>query len=153
MCTPFYVDAVNFLNPLVTRHKIASGWLKNPSIFRAACETGKQVIASLGMMDDGLPFRYRHIPNVSYLHCVSLYPCPDKKAHLNGIRRKWVSGYSDHTDGIVACVASSVMGAKIIEKHLTLDRHAEGPDHACSAEPDEFSEMVRQIRRLEKILQ
>jgi N-acetylneuraminate synthase/N,N'-diacetyllegionaminate synthase len=144
MCTPFYLEAVNFLNPLVKRHKIASGWMKNPEIFNAAVATGKPVIASMGGTKDCYP------DNASLLYCVSLYPCPDNKAELWKVRL--YDGYSDHTVGTLACVAAVALGAKIIEKHITFDKTAEGPDHACSAEPEEFAEMVKQIRRLEVML-
>lgn len=148
LCTPFYLDAVRRLDPLVKRHKIASGWMRNRAIFDAAVATGKPVIASTGM--ESADCEWPDIPNVSLLHCVSLYPCPDEKADLQRVRRS--AGYSDHTVGILACVAAAALGAKIIEKHITFDKTAEGPDHACSAEPEEFAEMVRQIRRVERML-
>ena len=146
-CTPFYPEAVAFLDPLVKRHKIASGWMKDRTIFNAAVATGKQVIASMGMADER---GFRPPKNVDLLHCVSLYPCPDDKACLNEVNFR--DGYSDHTVGTLACVAAVAMGAQIIEKHITFDKTAEGPDHACSAEPDEFADMVKQIRRLEVML-
>lgn len=150
MCTPFYLEAVAFLDPLVKRHKIASGWMKDRAIFDAAVATGKEVIASMGMVSDGEAMSIPKPTNVLCLHCVSLYPCPDDKADLYKVR--WYDGYSDHTVGTLACVAAVAMGAKIIEKHITFDKTAEGPDHACSAEPEEFADMVRQIRRLEVML-
>ena len=149
MCTPFYLEAVAFLDPLVKRHKIASGWMRDRTIFNAAVATGKPVIASMGMTGPVDWTRARH-DNISYLHCVSLYPCPDDKAHLAEVAL--CDGYSDHTVGTLACVAAAAMGAQIIEKHITFDKTAPGPDHACSAEPDEFADMVRQIRRLEVML-
>lgn len=148
MVTPFYLEAVAFLDPLVKRHKIASGWMRSRAIFDAAVATGKPVIASTGM--ESADCEWPEIPNVSLLHCVSLYPCPDDKANLQRVRRS--AGYSDHTVGTLACVAAVALGAKIIEKHITFDKTAEGPDHACSAEPEEFAEMVRLIRRVERML-
>ena len=149
MCTPFYLEAVAFLDPLVKRHKIASGWMRDRTIFYAAVATGKPVIASMGMtVPEDWPMDLHE--NISLLHCVSLYPCPDDKAHLGEVAL-W-DGYSDHTVGTLACVAAAAMGAQIIEKHITFDKTAPGPDHACSAEPDEFADMVRQIRRLEVML-
>ena len=145
MCTPFYLEAVAFLDPLVKRHKLASGWQRDRAIFDAAVATGKPVIASLGL--GGF---FPSSPNVSYLHCVSKYPCPDNEADLYKVRA--LDGYSDHTVGTLACVAAVAMGAQIIEKHITLDKTAVGPDHSCSAEPDEFANMVKQIRRLEVML-
>ena len=151
MCTPFYVEAVAFLDPLVKRHKIASGWMRDTRIFDAALATGKPVTASMGMTIVGQN-PYRHNPNVSFLHCVSLYPCPDEHAGLSNLNTWWITGYSDHTVGTVACVAAAARGAQIIEKHLTLDKTAPGPDHSCSAEPEEFAAMVRDIRRVETML-
>lgn len=148
MCTPFYLEAVAFLDPLVKRHKIASGWMRNWALFNAAVATGKPVIASMGM--ESADRAWPDIPNVSLLHCVSLYPCPDDKADLQRVRK--AAGYSDHTVGTLACVAAVALGAKIIEKHITFDKTATGPDHSCSAEPEEFAEMVRQIRRVEIML-
>ena len=154
MCTPFYVEAVAFLDPLVKRHKIASGWTKDRRIFEAARATGKHVIASLGSKDEQSLFYPldSFSPSVSFLHCVSQYPCPDDKANLKRLHALWIMGYSDHTVGTLACVSAAAMGAKIIEKHLTLDKTAEGPDHSCSAEPAEFAAMVRDIRRVETML-
>lgn len=149
-CTPFYLEAVAFLDPLVKRHKIASGWMKDRTIFDAAIATGKPIIASMGMTDSREIYVLDSDLNISYLHCVSLYPCPDDKAALETVRL--YDGYSDHTVGTMACIAAVAMGAKIIEKHITFDKTAEGPDHSCSAEPEEFADMVRQIRRLEVML-
>lgn len=158
MCSPFYLSAVAFLDPLVKRHKVASGFLTDPAMLDAVCATGKPVIVSTGMSDlPAISQAIRNRANISLLHCVSSYPTPDEEANLNAITElercfaRFV-GYSDHTTGIVACVAAVALGATIIEKHITLDKTAPGPDHSCSAEPDEFAEMVRQIRRVEKML-
>jgi sialic acid synthase SpsE len=90
------------------------------------------------------------------MHCVSEYPTPDEHANLRRIARlKWPSyrlGYSDHTDGIDAAVLSVALGAVMVEKHFTLSRQAEGPDHAFSADPLQFAEMVRRIRQAEVML-
>ena len=95
--------------------------------------------------------------NFSLMHCVSSYPTPDDETNLRAMNKMVIYfgrgvGYSDHTRGILAPVAAVALGATIIEKHITLDKNAEGPDHACSAEPEEFAEMVRQIRRVEVML-
>ena len=157
MCTPFYPEAVAFLDPLVKRHKLASGYLKNRTMLDAVCATAKPVIASTGMT---IPYQIAEAvsgrANISLLHCVSSYPCPDEDANIlamDGLRKfGFPVGYSDHTVGTLACVAAVARGAQIIEKHITFDKTAEGPDHACSAEPEEFAEMVRKIRRLERML-
>lgn len=157
MCTPFYLDAVAVIDPLVKRHKVASGFLTDKAMLDAVFACGKPVIVSTGMANG--PTWWKALgerSNASRLHCVSAYPCPDDEANLRAINElpgHWIPrGYSDHTTGTVACVAAVALGATIIEKHITLDKNAEGPDHACSAEPEEFAEMVRQIRRVEVML-
>jgi len=149
MCTPFYLEAIDFIDPLVKRHKIASGFMKDKTMLDKALATGKPVVLSTGMSnwDD-----YWSIPEGEFdiLHCVSSYPCPDEEANLSLM--DWFDGYSDHTEGTLACVAAVARGAQIIEKHLTYDTSASGPDHSCSANPQQFAEMVRQIRRIEKML-
>ncbi|MBR1130057.1 N-acetylneuraminate synthase [Bradyrhizobium iriomotense] len=91
---------------------------------------------------------------VSLLHCTTEYPCPPDDVNLAAMAAMRAAfqipvGYSDHTEGIEISLAAVALGASIIEKHLTLDRKAEGPDHAASLEPDDFARMVRAIRRIE----
>lgn len=95
--------------------------------------------------------------HVSLLHCTTEYPCPPQDVNLAAMRTmrnafQLPVGYSDHTDGIEISLAAVAMGASIIEKHLTLDRNAEGPDHAASLEPDDFRRMVIAIRNIENAL-
>jgi N-acetylneuraminate synthase len=94
---------------------------------------------------------------VTLLHCTTEYPCPAADANLAAMetmRRTFrlPVGYSDHTDGIEIALAAVAVGAGIIEKHLTLDRSAEGPDHAASLEPADFKRMASAIRRIEEAL-
>lgn len=91
---------------------------------------------------------------VSLLHCTTEYPCPPEDVNLAAMHTmreafKLSVGYSDHTDGFEISLAAVALGATIIEKHLTLDRKAEGPDHAASLEPDDFARMVTAIRNIE----
>jgi len=91
------------------------------------------------------------------MQCTTEYPAPLEEANLLAMvemGKEWgVSvGYSDHTSGQDAAVAAVALGATVIEKHITLDRDMEGPDHAASLEPAEFSEMVTAIRQVEKAL-
>ena len=91
---------------------------------------------------------------VSLLHCTTEYPCPPEDVNLAAMQAmraafKLPVGYSDHTDGFEVSLAAVALGATIIEKHLTLDRNAEGPDHAASLEPGDFSRMVSAIRNIE----
>jgi N-acetylneuraminate synthase len=92
---------------------------------------------------------------VSLLHCTTEYPCPPEDVNLAAMQTMRAAfqlpvGYSDHTEGIEISLAAVAMGATIIEKHLTLDRNAEGPDHAASLEPGDFKRMVSAIRRIEQ---
>ena len=92
--------------------------------------------------------------NITILHCTTQYPTLVDDVNLNAMitianKFKTNVGYSDHTDGIDISISAVAMGASIIEKHLTLDKNFEGPDHRASIEPNEFQEMVRLIRRCE----
>jgi N-acetylneuraminate synthase len=95
--------------------------------------------------------------HVSLLHCTTEYPCPPGDVNLTAMAAMKGSfqlpvGYSDHTDGFEISLAAVALGAGIIEKHLTLDRKAEGPDHAASLEPADFKRMVSAIRNIEGAL-
>ncbi len=98
--------------------------------------------------------RKRLKDKVSLLHCTTEYPCPPEDVNLSAMHAmraafKLPVGYSDHTDGFEVSLAAVALGATIIEKHLTLDRNAEGPDHAASIEPGDFARMVTAIRNIE----
>jgi N-acetylneuraminate synthase len=98
--------------------------------------------------------RQRLTQKVSLLHCTTEYPCPTSDVNLAAMATmrnafQLPVGYSDHTDGIEVSLAAVAMGATTIEKHLTLDRKAEGPDHAASLEPADFKRMVSAIRNIE----
>lgn len=99
--------------------------------------------------------RARLSERVSLLHCTTEYPCPPEDVNLAAMQTMRTAfqlpvGYSDHTDGIEVSLAAVAMGATIVEKHLTLDRNAEGPDHAASLEPGDFKRMVSAIRCIEQ---
>lgn len=99
------------------------------------------------------------VPNLYLLHCVSEYPLPIERVNLrvmDTLRERYGGrakiGYSDHTIGILAPVAAVARGAEIVEKHITLDKAAEGTDHILSADPADLAEMIRQIRAVEAML-
>ena len=160
MATPFSVEAVEFLTPLVKRHKIASGCRK-PEILAAVAYSGLPIIISFGMADyielNDLLFVLPDI-DITVLQCTSSYPCALGDVNLQGmlslveyhVDLKY--GFSDHTQGIIASIAAVAMGAVVIEKHLTLDKTADGPDHSSSIEPQEFKAMVDAIREVEIML-
>lgn len=160
LCTPFDVESLEFLVGIGVRFiKIASGCLKNFPLLSAAHQSGLPIILSTGMctLADVKSALGVLGWNVNLLHCTSSYPCPIDEVNLSAMDtlRKTFSlpvGYSDHTSGIVVAIAAVARGAKAIEKHLTLDRNAEGPDHKSSIEPKDFRIMVDAIRDIEKAI-
>ncbi len=165
-CTPFGVNELLLLQPLLKRVKIASGCITRQPLMRAAVECGLPLILSTGMstpkeIDYALREAYMpdaKVSHITLLHCTSAYPCPISEVNLNAMQNLAMVhgcdevGYSDHTLGITIPIAAAAMGATVIEKHLTLDRTAEGPDHKASIEPNDFRVMVSAIRTVEEAL-
>ena len=169
MVTPFGVPEVEKMRELVKRWKVASGCLERWPLLEAIRETRLPVIMSTGMA--GVERIGAALARLGYLqpgeytqayallHCVSAYPCRVEDANLAAMDvlrhhhgHRCQIGYSDHTQGITVALAAVARGAQIIEKHLTLDRNAEGPDHKASIEPTEFRVMVSAIRTVEAAL-
>lgn len=143
--------------------KVASRDLTNLPLLDALAETKIPIIISTGMagkkeLDDALDIITKHHSQISILHCVSQYPTEPKNVNLNTITyllknyENFTIGYSDHTIGISAPVAAVAMGAKIIEKHITLDRTMKGTDQAGSLGPDGVRRMMRDIRILDQAI-
>lgn len=137
--------------------KVASRDLTNLPLLEAMAETKIPIILSLGMsgkqeLDEALEIITKQHSNISILHCVSQYPTHPKNVNLNSITylqknySQYTIGYSDHTIGISAPTAAVAMGAKIIEKHITIDRRMKGTDQAGSLGPDGVNRMIRDIR-------
>ena len=160
MCTPFGVEEVILLRQLVKRWKIASGCITRLPILQAVRDTGLPIILSTGMatlQEIATAEQVLWDDDLTLLHCTSAYPCPIDQVNLRAMLElrdtfKTPVGYSDHTKGITVPIAAAAMGASVIEKHLTLDCTATGPDHAASIEPDEFRVMVSAIRTVEEAL-
>ena len=159
MCTPFDVGAVKFLTPLVRRMKVASGCIGRGELLGAVRATGLPAILSTGMSENtDIASALSCLgPDVTLLHCTSSYPCRIEDVNLRAmdtLREEFrhAVGYSDHTPGITIAIAAAAKGATVIEKHLTLDRGAEGPDHKASIEPVDFRVMVSAIRTVETAL-
>lgn len=142
--------------------KLASEDFVNLPLVRLAASERMPLILSTGMSDaeetgDVLRIlRRAKTRDAVFLHCVSAYPTPDGEANLErmrGLRDLTAApvGYSDHTEGIEACVAAVAMGACMLEKHFTLDTDLPGPDQALSSDPDEFARMVKAVRRVERM--
>jgi len=161
--TPHTESAIDFLAGIdVPCFKIGSGEANNPSFLELVAQKGKPIIASLGFRDFtsilNHPLRYRHRP-LAFLHCVSEYPVPPERANLSVIT--WmkkifdpegiVTGYSDHTVGIDACIAAVAMGAKIVEKHIKLESST-GNDVEGALFGEEFKQMVEIIRHYESMM-
>lgn len=162
--TPFDLESIDFLATLdLPLYKIPSGEITNLPYLEKIGKLGKPVILSTGMsdMDEvrtavGI-LKKNGCPKVSVLHCNTQYPTPFEDVNLavmNSLREELdlEIGYSDHTLGIEVPIAAVAMGATIIEKHFTLDKTMEGPDHKASLEPDELIAMVRSIRNIEKAI-
>ena len=158
LCTPFGLEELEFITPLSRRIKIASGCLTNHDLL-AAIRPNMPVILSTGMStpeEIGAAVRILGTERpLALLHCTSSYPCRLEDVNLLAMRALSVHGligYSDHTAGITTAIAAVALGARIIEKHLTLDRNADGPDHKASITPIYFSAMVDGIRAVELAL-
>ncbi|EKQ51121.1 MULTISPECIES: N-acetylneuraminate synthase [unclassified Clostridium] len=162
--TPFDFESVDLLKKLdIPLYKISSGDLTNIPLLKYVGKLNKSMIISTGMSDLGEvedaieSIKETGNNKISLLHCTSNYPTDYEDVNLNAMITlknafKLPVGYSDHTIGIEVSVAAAVMGAKIIEKHFTLDKSMEGPDHKASLNPEELKQMVRSIRHVEKAL-
>lgn len=162
ICTPWDEPSVDVLAGFdVPALKIASADLCNPYLIAKAATLGKPLILSTGMSLEheieraivqlrglGVPF--------ALLHCNSTYPAPESDIQLGYLARlrelHGLIGYSGHERGTAISIAAVALGAKLIERHITLDRGMEGPDHLASLEPQEFRQLVEGIRQLEKAL-
>ena len=163
LSTPFDMESVRFLNGLQDIWKIPSGEITNYPYLLEIARTGKPIIMSTGMST--LPeisaaldlLKLNGAGEISLLHCNTQYPTPFSDVNLRAMqtmRDKFDCkvGYSDHTLGIDVPIAAVAMGAEIIEKHFTLDKNMEGPDHKASLEPRELKAMVQAIRNVEKAM-
>jgi len=162
LSTPFDFESIELLKKLkVKRIKIPSGEINNLPYLIEVAKLKKEIILSTGMsslkeVKSALKIikKYSKKSKITVLHCTTQYPAPFKDLNLNVIKtlRKELKcdiGYSDHSPGIEASLAAVCLGAKIIEKHITLDKKMKGPDHKASLEPEEFKLMIDSIRNIE----
>lgn len=162
LCTPWDSKSVDVLESFgVPAYKVASADLTNLPLLDRLVQTGKPLILSTGMSsaeeaETTVNFLNRHRAQFVLLHCNSTYPAP-----LHDINLKWMKalrsihslvGYSGHERGISVSLAAVALDACVIERHFTLDRNMEGPDHAASLVADEFLRMVEGIREIEQAL-
>ena len=154
-------DSLDFLIKLgIPFIKIGSGEITNIPYLRIMGSKKLPIIISSGMStlaetDTALnELRNAGATDITLLHCTTNYPCPMNSVNLNAMLTLKNAfniplGYSEHTEGIEVSIAAVAMGATVIEKHFTLDRNMEGPDHLASTEPEEFKKMVDSIRNIE----
>lgn len=164
LSTPFDLDSIEFLETLhIPLWKIPSGEITNLPYLIKIAKTGKDIIMSTGMcqmqeIKEALTIlKENGAGKITLLHCNTEYPTPFIDVNLNAMKTmrdkfKVEVGYSDHTVGIAVPIAAVAMGARVIEKHFTLDKNMEGPDHKASLEPDELKQMVIDIRNIEKAM-
>ena len=165
--SPYDLESIDILDSIGLKiFKIPSGEITNIPYLRKLGSLKKKVILSTGMSDMievanavyELVESGTQMQSISILHCNSEYPTPFCDVNLKAIetiQRAFPDchvGYSDHTEGIEVPIAAAALGARIIEKHFTLDRKMPGPDHRSSLEPQEFARMVRGIRNVENAL-
>ena len=164
LSTPFDIDSAHYLEECgIAVFKIPSGEITNYPYLREIGKMGKKVILSSGMSTlEEIKTAVKILKDngssdITVLHCNTEYPTPYKDVNLRAmitIKKELglAVGYSDHTQGIEVPIAAAALGAAVIEKHFTLDRNMEGPDHKASLEPEELRAMVRAVRNIEMAL-
>lgn len=164
LSTPFDLDSIELLHRLELKtYKIPSGEITNFPYLKKIAQAAEKVFLSTGMssLDEvkcavGI-LKKLGVKDIMVMHCNTEYPTPYQDVNLKAmltLKRELglEVGYSDHTQGIEVPIAAVAMGAAVIEKHFTLDRNMEGPDHKASLEPPKLREMVQSIRNIEQAL-
>ena len=161
LSTAFDLESVDFLHSIGMKlWKIPSGEVTNYPLLVKIAKLQEPIIMSTGMceineVEDAIKvLKENGASDITLLHCTTEYPAPFEDVNLMSIKtleKKFnlKVGYSDHTQGIAISIAAVALGAKVIEKHFTLDRNMEGPDHKASIEPSELKQMVKEIRNIE----
>lgn len=163
LSTGFDLESLEFLKPLNNGlWKVPSGEITNKPYLEFLGRLNQKIILSTGMADlqeikDAIKILTASgtsLKNITVLHCNTEYPTPYKDVHLNAMLtiKKELNvevGYSDHTAGIEISIAAVALGARVIEKHFTVDKTLHGPDHAASLDPDELKKMISSIRHVE----
>lgn len=164
LSTPFDLDSIHFLDKLnMDFWKLPSGEITNLPYLLEIARTEKPVVMSTGMcgMEEIAQaidcLKKAGTPEITLLHCNTEYPTPMEDVNLKAMitmEKEFCLpvGYSDHTQGIEIPVAAAALGACVLEKHFTLDRGMEGPDHQASLEPEELKAMVTAVRNVEEAL-
>ena len=143
MSSVFDVERISWLEEIgAKRYKIASRSIHDQALIKALCDTGKPILVSLGFWKEK---EFPVIPTkaaVSYLYCISKYPTDLTDLHFSNVDfNKKYQGFSDHTLGVNASLMVCARGAQILEKHFTTDKNMYGPDHVCSMDLSELSQI------------
>jgi len=164
MCTAFDFNSVDFLNDLgITSFKFASGDLTNLPLLEYAAKFNKPIFLSTGASNiDEIRMAYNNVlkyhDKLCLLHCVCMYPADYETLNLNFVKTlkdefpEVVIGYSGHDNGILAAVISYMLGARVIEKHFTLNHASKGTDHKFSLEPIGLKKQIRDLERVKVAL-
>ena len=162
LSTPFDLKSIDFLKSLNMKYfKIPSGEITNLPYLIKVAKLKKKVILSTGMANlieikKALKILTSHgtkKKNITVLQCNTEYPTPLRDANIKAmltIKKKFKIdvGYSDHTEGIESCLAAAALGAKVLEKHITLNKNLPGPDHKASINPKELEKMIEGVRKI-----
>lgn len=164
LSTPFDEESVDFLESLnIQAYKIPSGEITNKPYIQLVAGKNKPIILSTGMatveeVSKAISWIIEEgNKQISLLHCTTNYPTAVEEVNLKAmltLKEEFALpvGYSDHTNGYEVPIAAAALGAEILEKHFTLDKNMEGPDHKASLEPEELKLMVQAVRNVEKCL-
>ena len=165
LSTPFDHSSVQWLEEFkIPAYKVSSGDMNNFPLLQLICSKRKPIFISTGMatieeVKETIKFiRLNNIEEIIIFQCTTDYPTPFEDINLNVIDTykrefpEFLVGFSDHSLGITASIGAAAKGVKVIEKHFTLDKEMEGPDHKASLDPQELKKWVEQIRTLEKAL-
>lgn len=164
MSTPYNREDVDLLERLgVEAYKLASISIAEPLLLSYVAQKSKPMIVSAGLatlaeIDSGLrTIRQAGNEDIVLLQCTTNYPADPAEANLRTVPAMQqifdvVTGYSDHTESQSCCIAATALGASVIERHITLDRSDDGPDHAASSDPAQFKSLVDAIRETEAAL-
>ena len=164
LSSPFDKRSVDLLDKLgVPAFKIASGEITNLPLIKYIAQKGKPIILSTGMssldeISEALQvIQSEGVKEILLLHCISSYPAKTEDVNLKAMETlrgtfKLPVGLSDHSLGIIIPIAAVALGARLIEKHFTLDKSLPGPDHQASLEPEELKQMIKAIREVEKAM-
>ena len=165
LSTPYDLESARFLHEEINveMFKTASADLVDIPLHDYIASTGKPSLVSVGMANLGeientlSIYNSKNHHNIVLLHCVSNYPCADESLNMQVLKTlrqafQLPVGYSDHSVGNEASILAIALGAQVVEKHFTLDKKLDGPDHLASSSPEEFKSLVDAVRRAQKML-